>query len=216
MPEKHSCREEDLVAGQAYLKAGKPQLALPLLKNAVKAGCVEALYQLAEMYRLGLGLEQNFALAIVFHEKANQAGFEASSACLSEMYRRSQGDCKESANKILQLCWQNLLADKPTSKCVRSILQTHAQSIMLDMLLEKYKIDKPEGKALLEKLVTYKHVIGDILSRNKTGDSRKFYEMLLHYRGQVKASSPRLFTVSESSQVKAEGKESQNRKSFVK
>ena len=56
--------QENLVRGKRYYENRNYAAALPLLQDAAKEGYGEACYLLGRMYDFGLGVEQNYPIAL--------------------------------------------------------------------------------------------------------------------------------------------------------
>ena len=90
--QRHLPAPDSLIAGKKYFENAKYDDALPHLRKAAEAGCVDAAYHLGLMYKLGVGgLRENFVEAANWFRKGALGGVGKAMSNLARMYQLGQG-----------------------------------------------------------------------------------------------------------------------------
>ena len=102
-PEGRNTPAHQYQQAMAYLESEKPQKAYPLFLSAAEKGHSEAMYQVAECYRLGLGVACDDQAAYQWYQKAGQDGVTAAMLRQAQCYEETNGTEKGRKKAFLLL-----------------------------------------------------------------------------------------------------------------
>ncbi|VEG90079.1 tetratricopeptide repeat protein [Legionella spiritensis] len=156
--------------------------AIRLLGLAIDAGDTDAMNNRAWMHQKGQGGPENFPEAIRLFEMANRLGYLPAKTCLRYIYTRKPVNNPETALKLLDVIWDDLLAGLSFTENTLILLGTHCKDNILARLKDKDSKPGTSRKFISHLLTNRDHPLTTILNHREkeTGDTEELQSLSTH------------------------------------